>query len=119
MRRGPRGADGSSGPAEPRDDIGPDLLRELWRRVSSTAGLMYRTAGTGVVLVVPGGPRATVRRGADAVAVVGDPVELALHANGRHRAAHVTLEGRPGTIDRFLAGLTGDPAGTDAAGIPA
>ncbi|MGC5617015.1 TIGR03085 family metal-binding protein [Georgenia sp. Z1491] len=111
VRRGPRDADGASEPAEPRDDLTPDLLRELWQRVRSTAGLMYRSSGTGVVLVVPGGPRATVRRGADAVAVVGDPVELALHANGRRRAAQVTLEGRPETIDRFLAGLSGDVPG--------
>lgn len=110
VRRGARGPDGVSGPAEPREDLSPELVREVWRRTLTGARLLYRRAGTGVVLVVPGGPRAVVRHGADSVAVVGDPVELALHAAGRHRAAQVTLEGRPGTVDRFLDGLTdGDP----------
>lgn len=82
-----------------------EVLERLWALLPATARLAYRRAGTGVVLVVPGGPRRVVRRGADAVAVVGSPVELALHAAGRRTAADVRLLGEPRTVERFRAAL--------------
>lgn len=65
----------------------------LWSRLLPLARVRYLRCPVGVVLVVPGGPRAVVHRGARAVAVLGDPVELALHALGRTAAARVELRG--------------------------
>ncbi|MGO1560557.1 MAG: TIGR03085 family metal-binding protein [Actinomycetaceae bacterium] len=105
IRRGPRGADGESGPAEPRDDVSPALSVAVWKQVAGTAGLRFRGAGCGVVLVVPGGPRKVVRRGRESVALHGDPIELALYSAGRRRAAEVGIQGRPDVVDRFLRGI--------------
>ncbi|UNX56152.1 TIGR03085 family metal-binding protein [Georgenia sp. TF02-10] len=92
---------GGAEPAEPRV-LPPDMVRAVWARLLPTARLSYRTSPVGVVLVVPGGPRRVVHRGADAVVVVGDPVELALHALGRTHA-EVDVHGRSAVVDRFLA----------------
>jgi hypothetical protein len=85
----------------------------VWKQVAGTAGLRFRGAGCGVVLVVPGGPRKVVRRGRESVALHGEPIELALYSAGRRRAAEVGIQGRPDVVDRFLRGI-GEAAEPDA-----
>lgn len=87
-------------PAEPRV-LTPDLVRAVWQHLGALARTAYRSSPVGVVLVVPGGPRRVVRRGADAVVVSGDPVEQALFALGRREVADVEILGAPGTVARF------------------
>ncbi|WP_418605795.1 hypothetical protein [Georgenia sp. SUBG003] len=89
-------------PAEPRV-LPTDLVLAVWERLVPLARMAYRSSPVGVVLAVPGGPRRVVRRGADAVVVLGDPVELALHALGREEVAEVDVLGRDEVVDRFLA----------------
>lgn len=75
----------------------PQEVEALWHRLVRTAPLLYRRP-PGVVLVVPGGPRRTVRRakqGAGTVVVRGDVGELVLHAFGRGASAHVHVLGDP------------------------
>lgn len=84
-----------AGPVEPLP-LAPEHNRALWHRLARTAPLLYRRAPVGVVLVVPGGPRRTVRRArgdAGTVVVRGDVGELLLHAFGRGEAAHVHVLG--------------------------
>lgn len=76
----------------------------LWERLILMARLVHRSSPVGVVLVVPSGPRRVVRRRRDAVAVIGAPVELALHTLGRGSVARVEVRGRPETVARFEAG---------------
>lgn len=82
----------------------PDEMREaVWRRLTTMARMAVRKAPVGVVLVSTTGPRAVVRRGADSVALVGDPVDLALYLMGRGERAEVELRGTPQNV----AALTG------------
>jgi len=74
----------------------------LWKLVRTMARFAYRRSGTGVVLVVPGGPRAVVRRGPAAVSLSGAPQELLLHAFGRRSVALVEVDGSPDAVARFL-----------------
>ncbi len=88
----------------------PDAMRAaVWQRLRSMARLAVRRSPVGVVLVSATGPRAVVRRGADSVALVGDPVELTLYLFGRTRHADVELRGGPDTVAAFRAALEGDP----------
>ncbi|KAE8762942.1 TIGR03085 family protein [Georgenia thermotolerans] len=89
------------GLVEPRV-LPPDQVRAVWAELAPLARLGYLRSPVGVVQAVPGGPRRVVKRAADAVVVVGDPVELALHAAGRVDAADVDVVGRPQTVERFL-----------------
>lgn len=70
-----------------------DYEAVLWERLVAFAALAYRSAPVGVVLVDPEGYRHVAKRAADAVAVVGAPGELIMHAFGRRTAALVTVEG--------------------------
>lgn len=74
----------------------------LWKLVRTIGRVAYRRSGTGVVLVVPGGPRAVVRRGPAAVSLTGQPQELLLHAFGRRPVAQVAVDGSPDAVARFL-----------------
>ncbi len=89
-------------PAEPRI-LPTDLVRAVWERLGPLARMAHRSSPVGVVQVVPGGPRRVVHRGRDAVVVLGDPVELALHALGRDEVAEVEVLGRDEVVDRYLA----------------
>ncbi|MHB1063149.1 MAG: TIGR03085 family metal-binding protein [Georgenia sp.] len=91
---------GGDAPAEPRT-LPAATARAVWAHLAPLALLGYRTSPVGVVLAVPGGPRRVARRGPDAVVVVGEPVELALHATGRERAADVAVRGRPEIVAAF------------------
>ena len=96
-----------AGHAVPRA-LKPLEAEALWHRLVRTAPLLYRRA-PGVVLVVPGGPRRTVRRashGAGTVVVRGDVGELVLHAFGRGASAHVHVLGDPLDV-AALGGATG------------
>ncbi|MFC4555342.1 TIGR03085 family metal-binding protein [Georgenia faecalis] len=86
------------GPAPARS---AETLDALWRNLQPMARMIMRRSPVGVVLVVPGGPRAVVRRGPDTVAIVGDPVELALYLLGRTKAADVRFEGVAETVARL------------------
>lgn len=68
-----------------------DQQRSLWTQVCRLGRLTQARNPKGVVLVVPGGPRAVVRRTRRAVAISGEPVELALYLTGRTDHAHVRL----------------------------
>lgn len=91
---------GGPAPAAPRE-LTPAMGRAVWDHVSPMAALGYRRSPVGVVLATPSGPRRVVRRGPDAVVLVGEPVELALHAAGRRSAARVELRGRPEVVAAF------------------
>lgn len=73
----------------------------LWNQLLKRAGMLYRGADVGVILVRPDGQRRRVRKGADSVAVFGQIGELVMHAHGRNDHALVTFEGAPAAVDRF------------------
>ncbi|MER2135612.1 MAG: TIGR03085 family metal-binding protein [Arthrobacter sp.] len=93
IRRGP-------GEAEPRE-LPESQERELRRRLPVTARMGYLRSPVGVVLELPSGEQARVRRGDSAVTITGPVSELALHAMGRRSAARVEVSGAPGAVDRF------------------
>lgn len=79
----------------------PDHVAALWDRLVRSAPLLYRRAPTGVVLVVPGGPRRAVRRprrDAGTVVVRGEVGELALFTFGRSASARVHVLGDPADV---------------------
>ncbi len=89
----------------------PDGMREaLWRRLRPMARVPVRKAPVGVVLVSSTGQRAVVKRGADSVAIVGDPVDLALYLMGRTERADVQLLGSPETVAAFRRFMDDDAA---------
>lgn len=89
----------------PARRLDPEVADALFDQTTRFARLALRSAPVGVVLVVPGGRRRVVRRGADAVAVVGAPLELALVAAGRRSAADVEVTGSPETVAAFEAAV--------------
>lgn len=80
----------ADGPVQPRN-LAPEHLSSLWVQVRRAGRNTQARARTGMVLVVPGGPRAVVRRARHSIAVTGDPVELALHLTGRTEHADVDV----------------------------
>ncbi|TNU77036.1 maleylpyruvate isomerase family mycothiol-dependent enzyme [Miniimonas arenae] len=99
--------------------LGPRTRAAIWRSVSGMARLRYgRPAprgGVGVVLVVPGGPRAVVARGDASVVVTGEELELAMVVTGRERASLATLSGPDDAVAAFRAATGWDAPGSDAA----
>lgn len=82
----------------------------LWARLVRQAPLLYRRAGVGIVLVVPGGPRRAVRRprgDAGTVVVRGEVGEIALHAFGREGAARVDVLGDSADVELLQHSLGG------------
>lgn len=63
----------------------------LWHQVRRMGRLTQARQPHGLVLVVPGGPRAVARQGRRSVAVCGSVVELALYLTGRTEHADVDL----------------------------
>ena len=94
-------------PQAPRG-LPAQMQAAVWRLLRPMARGITRRRPVGVVLVSSLGPRAVVRRGADSVALVGEPVELALHLMGRRDQAQVDILGRPQTVARYLDSLEGD-----------
>ncbi|WP_298460035.1 TIGR03085 family metal-binding protein [uncultured Cellulomonas sp.] len=94
----------------PAQTLAPEHTQAIWDRLARQARLLYRRAGVGVVLVVPGGPRRGVRRppsGAGTVVLRGEVGELALHAFGRESAARVDVLGHPDDVERLQESPTG------------
>jgi uncharacterized protein (TIGR03085 family) len=90
---------------------GPRRLPEhecqrVWKQLPLMARLRFRAAPVGVVLAQLGGARATVKKGAPAVTLTGEPVELALYTSGRRSAAHVQVSGPPDAVERFQGWVT-------------
>ncbi len=74
---------------------------QLWRAVRTSGRLLYRRSPVGVVLAVPSGPQAPVRRGSGPVVLTGQPEELLLHAFGRRSVAQVDVGGPPEAVAAF------------------
>lgn len=91
VRRG--GADWAPRPPEERRDAA------AWAALGRVGRLAYRRSPVGVVLRRPDGAEHVARRGPDQVAVVGEPVELLLHAFGRS-AVRVGHEGDERAVAR-------------------
>lgn len=85
---------------EPRH-LAVDLQRAVWERLHLLARVTLRGLPLGVRLQWPGHGEIgsqLLRRGAPAVTVSGDPVELTLFAFGRGAVAEVTYDGSPADI---------------------
>ncbi|HLS25973.1 MAG TPA: TIGR03085 family metal-binding protein [Beutenbergiaceae bacterium] len=80
----------ADGPYQPRQ-LPLRQRRALWEQVRMMGRLSQARSSNGVVLVVPDGPRAVVKRRPHAVAVTGSEVELALWLSGRTVHADVRL----------------------------
>ena len=70
----------------------------LWAELLKRAAFLYRSVDLGIVLVNPSGPRHVAKRAPVSVAIIGDPGELLLHANGRTGEALVSFEGQPDAV---------------------
>ena len=70
----------------------------LWAELLKRAAIMYRGVDLGIVLVNPEGPRHVAKRAPVSVAIIGDPGELLMHANGSTGQALVTFEGQPDAV---------------------
>ncbi|WP_186759395.1 TIGR03085 family metal-binding protein [Arthrobacter alpinus] len=75
-----------------------DYSQALWAELIKRAAILYRSVDLGVVLVDPSGPRHVAKRAPVSVAIIGDPGELLLHANGRIGQALVSFEGQPDAV---------------------
>ena len=101
VRRGTWAA--GPGGSERTRDLPPGLQDALWSQLRRAAALFYRRSPGGVVLVVPGGPRAAVKappsrptpdgRLPGTVVITGEVGELVLHAFGRGARAGVSVQG--------------------------
>ncbi|MCM3659832.1 TIGR03085 family metal-binding protein [Georgenia satyanarayanai] len=84
----------------------PEQMRDaVWKQLALMGRMAARKSPVGVVLVSTAGPRAVVKRGADSVAVVGDPVDLALYLMGRGERAEVEVQGQPDVVAAFTSAL--------------
>jgi uncharacterized protein (TIGR03085 family) len=102
------GTDHQGGPVElPPAELAPGLQDELWRRLVRQGRLMFRRAGTGIVLATPDGREHVAVRGRASVRLIGEPGELLLVAVGRGRAASVRREGPPEALAALAAAKLG------------
>ncbi|MGO4385488.1 TIGR03085 family metal-binding protein [Specibacter sp. RAF43] len=75
-----------------------DYSEALWAELVKRAAILYRSVDLGVVLVNPAGPRHVAKRAPVSVAIIGEPGELLMHANGRIGHSLVSFEGRPDAV---------------------
>ncbi|MFQ4149381.1 TIGR03085 family metal-binding protein [Arthrobacter sp. LAPM80] len=75
-----------------------DYSEALWAELLKRAAILYRGVDLGIVLVNPNGPRHVAKRAPVSVAIIGDPGELIMHANGRTGQALVSFEGQPDAV---------------------
>lgn len=70
----------------------------LWGQLVKNAAILYRGVDLGIVLVNPAGERHVAKRAPVSVAIIGEPAEILLHANGRVGQALVSFEGQPDAV---------------------
>lgn len=75
-----------------------DYSQALWAELIKRAAILYRGVDLGIILVDPNGARHVAKRAPVSVAIIGDPGELTLHANGRTGQALVSFEGQPDAV---------------------
>lgn len=75
-----------------------DYSQALWVELVKRAAIMYRGVDLGIVLVNPEGHRHVAKRAPVSVAIIGDPGELVMHANGRTGESLVSFEGQPDAV---------------------
>ncbi len=84
-----------------------DYSEALWAELVKRAAILYRSVDLGIVLVDPQGPRHVAKRAPVSVAIIGEPGELAMHANGRTGEALVTFEGQPDAVALLQTAVVG------------
>jgi uncharacterized protein (TIGR03085 family) len=89
---------GGDDPAAPRHDVSPEVTDAVLKRLRSGARLIMRKTPVAVELIAPSAEPIKVGRGETKVRVHGNPVELALVAFGRQRAAQVDYSGDPADV---------------------
>ena len=94
-RGGPAGAE-----VAPRE-LDDEFQAEILLRLRSFAKLALRSAAVPALLISPDGSTIRVGKGDPLVTVSGAPVEIALVAFGRARAAHVEYSGEPADVAAF------------------
>lgn len=93
-------------PSEPR--VLPDSQQQsVWGPLSVLGRLVYLRCPVGVTLAQPGGKTKVVKKAEPAVTLTGEPVELALYANGRRGVARVEVTGPPEAVERFTDWVAG------------
>jgi uncharacterized protein (TIGR03085 family) len=90
---------GGPDPLEPRD-LPAAQQDAVWQQLGLFARLGLRRSPVGVRLATPAGQDREVTSG-DGVTLTGEPVELALWASGRRKAARVALTGSPESVATF------------------
>lgn len=75
-----------------------DYSQALWAELITRAAILYRSVDLGVVLVNSSGPRHVAKRAPVSVAIIGEPGELLMHANGRTGQALVSFEGQQDAV---------------------
>lgn len=75
-----------------------DYSDALWADLVKRAAILYRSVDLGIVLVNPSGQRHVAKRAPVSVAIIGEPAELLMHANGRVGQALVSFEGQPDAV---------------------
>jgi uncharacterized protein (TIGR03085 family) len=84
--------------------LDPALEDQLWRRLRTTARLLYRKARIGVILRRAGtSEQVRGKDGTPAVTVTGPASELLLHSLGRTAHARVEITGDPEAVRIFAA----------------
>lgn len=96
-----------AGPGSAARQLDPALEDALWRRLRSTARLMFRRAGVSVELDAPGRERVRAGSGTETVRVSGAPSELVLFGFGRGSHAEVGLDGSESAVARLESASLG------------
>lgn len=78
--------------------LDPGYSGALWAELVKRAAILYRSVDLGVVLVNPAGLRHVAKRAPVSVAIIGEPGELLMHANGRTGQALVSFEGQADAV---------------------
>jgi len=84
-----------------------DYSDSLWAELVKRAAILYRSVDLGIVLVNPAGLRHVAKRAPVSVAILGEPGELLMHANGRTGQALVTFEGQPDAVALLQTAVVG------------
>jgi uncharacterized protein (TIGR03085 family) len=96
-----------AGPDFAARELDPALEDLLWRRLRTTARLMFRRAGVSVELEAPGRGQLRAGSGTETVRVSGTPSELVLFGFGRGSHAEVSLDGTESARARLRSASLG------------